>query len=264
MTKHNSILNLDTAERMDIGTYLLEQINDYMTNTRGVRVSPELRVDAVVEHVRRLSFEHPVSAREAINHILDGLRQYQGHTPHPRYFGLYNPRPTFMGIMADTITASFNPQLAAWSHAPVAVEMENYVLKEIASKFGYSAHAADGTFTTGGAEANQMAILTALVHCFPSYAKEGLRSLPTHPTEIHACPERNISWHINDAKFDWIFNGILESVKHTTGNTVSLTTFQFELASSIDVYHQIQVDRAAGYTPFLIIATGGTTGAGAL
>lgn len=39
MTKHNSILNLDTAERMEIGTYLLEQINDYMTNTRGVRVS---------------------------------------------------------------------------------------------------------------------------------------------------------------------------------------------------------------------------------
>lgn len=252
MTKHNSILNLDTAERMDTGTYLLEQINDYMTNTRGVRVSPELRVDAVVEHVRRLSFEHPVSAREAINHILDGLRQYQVHTSHPRYFGLYNPRPTFMGIMADTITASFNPQLAAWSHAPVAVEMENYVLKEIASKFGYSAHAADGTFTTGGAEANQTAILTALVHCFPSYAKEGLRSLPTHPV-MYASIESHHSL-VKAARSCGLGTDSLRII--TTGSNMQIDVHA--------LYHQIQVDRAAGYTPFLIIATGGTTGAGAI
>lgn len=116
MKKHSSILNLDMDERMEIGTYLLEQLNDYMTNIREVRVSPELSVNAVVEHARKLSFEHPVSTHEALSHILEGLKQYQVHTPHPRYFGLYNPRPNFMGIMADTVTAAFNPQLAAWSH----------------------------------------------------------------------------------------------------------------------------------------------------
>ncbi|KQL50014.1 pyridoxal-dependent decarboxylase [Brevibacillus choshinensis] len=252
MIKHNSILNLDMDERMDIGTYLLEQINDYMTHIRGVRVSPELSVDAVAEHVRRLSFEHPVSAREAIYHILEGLRQYQVHTPHPRYFGLYNPRPNFMGIMADTITAAFNPQLAAWSHAPVAVEMENYVLKEIASKFGYSAEAADGTFTTGGAEANLTAVLTALVHRFPSYAKEGLRSLPTHPV-MYASAESHHS--------------LVKAARSCGLGTDSLRIITTGSEMHIDVHalhHQIQVDRAAGYTPFLIIATGGTTGAGAI
>ncbi|MGG1660976.1 pyridoxal-dependent decarboxylase [Brevibacillus sp. NRS-1366] len=186
---------------MDIGTYLLEQINDYITHIRGVRVSPELSVDAVAEHARRLSFKHPVSPREAIYHILDGLRQYQVHTPHPRYFGLYNPRPNFMGIMADTITAAFNPQLAAWSHAPVAVEMENYVLKEIASKFGYPADTADGTFTTGGAEANLTAVLTELVHSFPSYAKEGLRS-PHIPSCMHLL-RATIPWQRQRVPADW-------------------------------------------------------------
>ncbi|MED4582706.1 hypothetical protein P9578_07905 [Brevibacillus choshinensis] len=122
MIKNNSILNLDTDERMDIGTYLLEQINDYMTHIRGVRVSPELSVDAVAEHVRRLSFEHPVSAREAI-YILEGLRQYQVHTPHPRYFGLYNPRPNFMGIMADNDYCSI--QSAAYSLEPCACSGRN-------------------------------------------------------------------------------------------------------------------------------------------
>ncbi|MCM3431233.1 pyridoxal phosphate-dependent decarboxylase family protein [Brevibacillus invocatus] len=252
MMKHNSILNLDTDERMDVGTYLLEQINDYLTYIRGVRVSPELSVDAVAEHARRLSFEHPVSAREAINHILEGLKQYQVHTPHPRYFGLFNPRPNFMGIMADTITAAFNPQLAAWSHAPIAVEMENYVLKEIASKFGYLAEAADGTFTTGGAEVNLTAVLTALVHRFPSYAKEGLRSLPTHPV-MYASAESHHS---------------LVKAARTCGlGTDSLRMIKTDSEMQLDVHalhHQIQVDRAAGYTPFLIFATGGTTGTGAI
>ncbi|WP_106767572.1 pyridoxal phosphate-dependent decarboxylase family protein [Paenibacillus faecalis] len=252
MMKHSSILNFDSDERIDIGTYLLEQINDYMTNIHEIPISPELNVDSVKAHALKLSFEHPVNARKAIDHILEGLRQYQVHTPHPRYFGLYNPRPNFMGILADTITAAFNPQLAAWSHAPIAVEVENYVLKEIASKFGYSAETADGTFTTGGAEANLTAVLTALTHHFPSYAKEGLRSLPVHPV-MYASAESHHS--------------LVKAARSSGLGTDSLRIIRTDSEMHIDVralHHQIQVDRDAGYTPFLIIATGGTTGAGVI
>lgn len=250
--KHNTILNLDPDERMEIGANLLEQINDYMMHIRGVRVSPELNVYAVREHTRRLCFDHPVSAREAIDHILEGLMLFQVHTPHPRYFGLFNPRPNFIGIMADTITAAFNPQLAAWSHAPIAVEIESYVLQEIALKFGYSVETADGTFTTGGAEANLTAVLTALMHKFPSYAKEGLMSLPSRPV-MYASAESHHS--------------LVKAARSCGLGTDSLRIITTDSEMHMDIralHHQIQVDRAAGYTPFLIIATGGTTGAGVI
>ena len=34
------------------------------------------------------------------------------HVNHPRYFGLFNPTPTFPAQCADRIAAVFNPQLA--------------------------------------------------------------------------------------------------------------------------------------------------------
>ncbi|WGU96345.1 pyridoxal-dependent decarboxylase [Paenibacillus dendritiformis] len=248
----NFNLDLDREERMNIGTYLLERINDYMGNIREVRVSPELDVDAIVQFAQKLSFDHPVGAQEAIDHILEGLTQFQVHTPHPRYFGLYNPRPNDMGIMADTITAAFNPQLAAWSHAPVAVEIENYVLKEIAAKFGYSSETADGTFTTGGAEANLTAVLTALIYHFPSYAKEGLRALKAQPV-MYASAESHHS--------------LVKAARSCGLGTDSLRIIPTDSQLRMNVHalqQQIAADRAAGYAPFLIIGTGGTTGSGAI
>ncbi|GIO75289.1 L-2,4-diaminobutyrate decarboxylase [Paenibacillus dendritiformis] len=252
MTTKKFNLDLDREERMSIGEELLERINDYMGSVGGVRVSPELDVDAIVSFAQRLSFEHPVSAQEAIDHIVEGLTRFQVHTPHPRYFGLYNPRPNYMGIMADMVTAAFNPQLAAWSHAPIAVEIEQYVLKEIAAQFGYSAEAADGTFTTGGAEANLTAVLTALIHHFPSYGKEGLRSLKAQPV-MYASAESHHS--------------LVKAARSCGLGTDSLRIIPADSQLRMNVHalqRQIAADRAAGYAPCLLIATGGTTGAGAI
>lgn len=71
MTTKNFNLDLDREERMHIGEYLLERINDYMGNIREIRVSPELDVDAIVQFAQRISFDHPVGAQEAIDHMVE-------------------------------------------------------------------------------------------------------------------------------------------------------------------------------------------------
>lgn len=38
-------------------------------------------------------------------------------------------------IAADTLVATFNPQLAAWSHSPLAVEIEQHLVRAIGEKF---------------------------------------------------------------------------------------------------------------------------------
>ena len=105
----------------------------------------------------------------------------QVHTNHPRYFGLFNPAPTTLGIAADTLVAAFNPQLAAWSHAPFANEVERHVVLALAARFGMDPDSAHGALCSGGAEANHTAVLCALTHTFADFAARGLRALPAQP-----------------------------------------------------------------------------------
>ena len=54
------------------------------------------------------------------------------HMTHPRYFGLFNPAPTFPAQCADRIAAAFNPQLATATTSPAAVEIEAHVIRAVA------------------------------------------------------------------------------------------------------------------------------------
>jgi aromatic-L-amino-acid/L-tryptophan decarboxylase len=67
-----------------------------------------------------------------------------------------------MGIAADALVAAFNPQLAAWSHNPIAAETEMHVIRAMGVKLGYAPETCDGVFASGGMEANHTALLAAL------------------------------------------------------------------------------------------------------
>src|SRR5690606_39738920 len=69
-------------------------------------------------------------------------------------FGLFNPAPSFMGIVGELVAAAFNPQLAAWSHAPAAVEIESWTLAYLARRCGLGEDAG-GSFTSGGARSEE-------------------------------------------------------------------------------------------------------------
>ena len=107
------------------------------------------------------------------------------HVIHPRYFGLFNPTPIVWGQVADIICARLNPQLAVWSHAPAAVEIELATIRMVGARLGIPD--AKGFFTGGGEEANRASVQIALVRAFPSIAEGGLRS--TGPARIFASAE---------------------------------------------------------------------------
>lgn len=248
----NPIMDLSSEEQLSLGTYILEQISHYLAHTDEVVVSPELAPPEIVQYAKQIDFSKPVKPQEAVQHVVEGLWRYQVHTAHPGYYGLYNPRPNYMGILADTITAAFNPQLAAWSHAPLAVEIENYVLRELAVQFGYPRDVADGTFTTGGAEANLTAVLTALSNHFPKYATDGLAALEKPPI-LYASVESHHS--------------LVKAARSCGLGTNSIRFIRTNASLQMDtnaLLEQIRTDRAQGFSPFLIIATAGTTGAGAI
>lgn len=74
---------------------------------------------------------------DAIRDVAGMLRATTVHTTHPRYFGLFNPTPTLMSVVGDTLAAAFNPQMAAWSHAPAAAEIEAHLLRYLGGRLGF-------------------------------------------------------------------------------------------------------------------------------
>src|SRR5256885_5451131 len=101
------------------------------------------------------------------------LRTWQVQVTHPRYFGLFNPSVTPASIVADTLVAMYNPQLATWRTSPAANEIERHTLAWLAGKFGLPAESA-ASFTSGGAEANLSAGGGALTRALPGCADPGL------------------------------------------------------------------------------------------
>src|SRR5438046_9359083 len=99
------------------------------------------------------------------------LRTWQVQVSHPRYFGLFNPSVTLASIIADTLVAMYNPQLATWRTSPAANEIERHTLAWLTGKFGFPATAI-ASFTNGGAEANLSAGVVTFARTFPGYGDQ--------------------------------------------------------------------------------------------
>src|SRR6059036_2064184 len=129
----------------------------------------------------RYDFRQPLALDDAVADVERMLRTWQVQVTHPRYFGLFNPSVTLASIVADTLAAMYNPQLASWRTSPAANEIERHTLAWLRDKFGLPANAL-ASFTSGGAEANLSAVTVALTRAFPDYGEGGLQRLARSPT----------------------------------------------------------------------------------
>ena len=131
----------------------------------------------------RYDFTKPMALDDVTADVERMMRKWQVQVTHPRYFGLFNPSVTLASVIADTLVAMYNPQLAAWRTSPAANEIERHTLAWLTAKFGLPA-TTSASFTTGGAEANLSAVIVALTRAFPEYGEGGLRSLSASPTDL--------------------------------------------------------------------------------
>jgi glutamate/tyrosine decarboxylase-like PLP-dependent enzyme len=244
------MVGLDKSQRDRLWVRLIEIVEAYREGVQAHPVVPRLDPEAIRADLRAVDFARPLSPIAALDFAAEHLWNDQVHTPHPSYFGLFNPAPTTMGIAADTLTAAFNPQLAAWSHSPFAAEVERYLVRTFGGRFGYPADCADGVFCSGGAEANQTAVLTSLTSLFPTFADRGLRALDGQPT-LYVSTESHHSF-LKAARTSGLGTDavrVLPADDHLRLDAAALSA-------------QICADRQRGFLPFLTVATAGTTAAG--
>lgn len=244
--------DLNPNQRQELIKLVQQRLEHFYANADAVKVSPNAQPQEIIDFVRQFNFKNIPTPADALDKVMEGLEKYQVHISHPMYYGLFNPRPNFAGILADWITATYNPQMAAWSHAPFAAEVETYLIEEIGQKFGYATDSVDGTFASGGAEANLTAVLCAINHHFPDFPQTGILGLKKRPI-IYCSTEAH---HSVDKAAKCIGLGT-DSVVHIP------TTTDFKM--DIDVLRsQLDKDLEAGKYPFMLVGTAGTTGLGAI
>jgi glutamate/tyrosine decarboxylase-like PLP-dependent enzyme len=245
-------LMLDDETRTKLWRQLVNAIETYATKLETSRVTPPLEPGKLRALLARFDFSAPMDALEALDFLVEGLWKFQTHTPHPRYYGLFNPAPTTMGIAGDALVAAFNPQLAAWSHSPLAIEIEQHLLRAFGGRFGYDPAETDGTFASGGMEANHTSVLTALAQAFPQFPCGGLRALAAQPV-LYVSAEAHHSL-LKTARLCSLGTDAVHEIPVDSGLRMDAEA----LAS------RIALDRGQGFAPFLVAATAGTTNAGAI
>jgi glutamate/tyrosine decarboxylase-like PLP-dependent enzyme len=237
-------------ERSALWSELVGQTEAYIKSVDALPVAPALNQAELRLLLQTFPFDRPGTRMEVLHRFTEELKKHQVHTPHPCYFGLFNPAPSFMGILADCVTAALNPQLAAWSHSPLAVETERHIVSAFAGKFGFAEEQADGCLTSGGAEANLTGLLCALAKRWPEVLDSGVQGILGKPL-FYASAESHHSF-LKAARTAGLGRDALRIVP--VGDDLRMDVGILQT--------MIQQDRERGYEPFLAIGTAGTTSAG--
>jgi glutamate/tyrosine decarboxylase-like PLP-dependent enzyme len=212
-------------------------------------VTPALNLADFKSELAKFDFRNPRPLGELLSWTIDKMEHGLVHVTHPRYFGLFNPAPTFPAQCADRIAGAFNPQLATSTTSPVAVEIEAHVIRAVARRAGLPPEAG-GHFTSGGSEANYTALLCALTRATPEFATKGARAFDGPPV-FYVSQESHLAWL---------------KIAHQAG--IGRSAVRLVATDGLGCMDQSALkaavigDRASGCVPIMIAATAGTTNAG--
>ncbi len=260
----HSNFELNFATRRQLGYELIDLINHYFESlpTRPVQAPAEQRSfaplrDAMPETgVLQQSTEHCGLNGNAHDELSGFLRKTAQemidrgfHLGSANYFGLMNPTPTYAGVLAEALVAALNPQLATTGRSQLATKIEAETIRWIGERFGWQ-QPFDGSFTSGGNEANFSALALALATHFPQAIEEGVASIGAQPV-VYASAE---SHHSLDKSVGLLGLGRKALRRIPLNEQFSMDVTALEQA--------IAADRRAGRKPFCVVATAGTTNSG--
>ena len=247
--------DFDAEERRRLGYKLIDHINEYFSSLpdRPVQLPLEQRTfGQLTDKMPELGLKPELVLEE----VCDELVHKGFHVPAANYFGLMNPTPTYMAVLAEALVSALNPQLATLARSQLASKIENETVRWIGERIwgngSGSGKPFDGTFTSGGNEANFSALALALAARFPQAVEDGVASIGAKPV-FYASSE---SHHSLDKSA-----GLLGLGRKSLRRVAVNERAQMDVAK---LEAMITADKQAGHIPFCVVATAGTTNSGAV
>ncbi len=227
-------------------------LDDLFDHLEGLRAQPVWRP---IPAETRARFQRPVPQQPtelAAVHaeFLADVLPYAGGNLHPGFMGWVQGAGTPVGMLAEMLAGGLNANLGGRDHMPIAVERE--VMGWMRELMGFPA-TAGGQFVTGASQANFIGVLLARARALgPAAREQGLaadgRRLTAYASAgTHACVARAM-------EMAGLGREALRPIAVDQRHAVDLAALAQAIAD----------DRAAGFTPFLVVGNAGTVDTGAI
>ena len=240
--------DFDSATRRKLGYKLIDYIDAYYSSLpdRPVQLPADQRTYGPLDDPLP---ENGADPMDVLDEVCRNMVDQGFHIPAANYFGLMNPTPTYMGFLGEALVAGLNPQLATLARSQLASKIEVETLRWIGERVGWPV-AFNGTFTSGGNEANFSGFALALAAKFPDVIEEGVATIGAQPV-VYASSE---SHHSLDKSAGLLGIGRKALRRIPVDERLRMDSRILDAA--------IESDLRAGRGPFCVVATVGTTSSG--
>ncbi len=242
----NSPLDYDLAEMRRMAEQVTAMVTEHLAS---LREQPAFAGLGRPEAERLIAGPAPEAGRpfeESLAFLRERVFAWSAREPHPGFLAYVPSCPTFPAVMGDWLTAGYNCFGGAWQVGAGPSQVELVVLDWFRRWIGLP-EGAGGLLTSGGS----LATLTALVaarHAAVGDRPERLPFLVVYTSN---------QAHSSVARAAWIA-GIPR-------NQVRSLPVDGEYRLRLDALEEaIRADRANGLTPFLVVASAGTTNTGSV
>ncbi len=239
----DATLGLSGDEMRALGYRAIDILVEHFEQLRDKSVTRKADRPTLEKQLREPLPEQGTDAAKVLEQVEQVVFSNIMHLDHPRFFAFVPSPSNFVSVMADALVSGYNVFAGTWLEASGPAQIELVTIDWLRQLCGLPG-SAGGLFVSGGSVANLTALATArhvrlrdnvqdaVVYCSDqthSSIDRGLRVLGFYPSQI-----RKLSSDIT-----------------------------FHLALS-DLQRAVAEDRAAGKTPFCVIANAGTVNSGAV
>ena len=201
-------------------------------------------------------FEQPLPEEgrpfeDVLAFVREHVLPYPMGNSHPRFYGFINATADPVGVFADFLAATMNPNCWGGDHA--AIHVETRVIAWLAEMIGYPT-SAEGVLVSGGSMANFTALAAARRGTTPGNVREEGLAGPDRPRltvyasdQTHACVDKAV---------DLLGIGTRQLRKIETDERFRVRIPELRAA--------IADDRAAGFQPAIVVGNAGTVNTGAI
>lgn len=226
---------------------VLEKLYQYKTTAQNRKVRNEQSTSELLQQMN-LSISQGGTSFEELNQFLDQYLEYSTNTHSNQFLNQFFTGGNLPAILGEVITAFTNTSMYTFEVAPVATLIEKKMIAKMCQVLGYEN--GDGIFTTGGSNANMIAMLSARNHKVQYSMYDGI----TQTQKLTAFISDQMHYSFQTAA-NILGIGIDNLIKVKSDSKGKIILSELELA--------IQESKQRGEIPFIVCGIAGTTVLGA-
>jgi aromatic-L-amino-acid decarboxylase len=240
-----SPLDLDKETMRRLGHRVADIVAEHLATIRDEPVIASLPRRELGRALARAAPSEGTEFEQLVATLQQSVFPYHAREPHPGFLAYVPSCPTFPAVLGDWLASGYNFFAGVWPVAAGPNELEIVVLDWFRDWMGMPT-GSGGILTTGGSAANLTAVVAARHQAVQSGSEiSGL----TLYTSAHA--------HSSVTRAAWIAGIPRENVR-----TVAMDD-EYRIVTD-DLERSVTADRAAGRSPFMVVASAGTTNTGAV